>query len=571
MTLPLWSKTMADKKRTFSQRSKDIGLDNLLYESARERQQRMEEDALGAVSVQQTPETQEIEKNLGIGLSRLPMRMLGAPVDMYTSQGLETLGANQEDRRPVMGSDWLIDQAIKYRLAPERTGSIAESVGDIAGSLFSPSSELRAVAPLGKVLKAGKAAKAAKQIAEDEIELVSPNAATELLRSGTIKPTVSDPMRIAFPDIYMNPRDLVAKANVAPENPLMQQLFGVTRRDLFDIAQEGQRKGNITERPFEAAAKAKGARIAPQIMTPENEQRLQDIIAESKLRPDLYEGMASWYTMDPLYELFKQYHGENAPEMYRKFNTLTGMASPGSEVLTELNRGTAANWLANQGRFEDFIKYGGKATKGGRRRPKDLSAIMGHPYHSTAQAGPMEVYLETGEPQMKSAKVPSYIAASSVPELGFQTEWPVGDAHWSRLVGLPDVRGTAKRKGKEVIPGASATVPEMVSLAPWWKEKIASKMGLESVPAQAIVWGAGSHATGVTSPIGATKLELLAQQIGKAADRMGVSPETARDLIIAGKAHAGFADPALLGTLGATGGLGALAYKYLSPDEDETE
>ena len=539
------------------------------------------------------------------------------------SESTKSLASKLESADIPWTSDKLIAKAREYGLAPEETDDInvmiPEAIADMALNFTAaPRLLTSGVKGANKVIsktmpvvkkttivtatpahfakagsvskvidalkKAGKAATAAAEspavkntakkaaaVAEDDIELVSPSEATALLRSGKIKPTVDLPMRISFPDIYMNPKELVAKANVAPENPLMQRLFGVTRKDLFEIAQEGQRKGNITERPFEAAPNAKGARVAPQIMTPANEQRLQDIIAESKERPELYEGMASWYTMDPLYEMFKKYHGENAPEKYRQFNILTGMASPGSEVLTELNRGTAANWLANEGRFEDFIKYGGKSTEGGRRRPKDLGAIMGHPYHSTAQAGPMQTYLDTGELQMKSAKVPSYIAASSVPELGFQTEWPVGDAHWSRLVGLPDVRGTAKRKGKEVIPGASATVPEMVSLAPWWKEKIAAKMGLESVPAQAIVWGAGSHATGVTSPIGATKLELLSQQIGKAADRLGISPEEARDLIIMGKAHAGFADPELLAALGLTGGLGTLVYKYRDLDKDESE
>jgi hypothetical protein len=79
-------------------------------------------------------------------------------------------------------------------------------------------------------------------------------------------------------------------------------------------------------------------------------------------------------------------------------------------------------------------------------------------------------------------------------------------------------------------------------------------MNLEAVPAQAIVWGAGSGATGVTSPIGAPKLELLAQQINKAAKRMNVSPQTARDMIIQGKAHAGFIDPKLAAAIAAASG-----------------
>jgi hypothetical protein len=161
---------------------------------------------------------------------------------------------------------------------------------------------------------------------------------------------------------------------------------------------------------------------------------------------------------------------------------------------------------------------------------------------------------------MGSAKVPSYIHASGVPQTGFQTQWPVGDAHWSRLVGLPDVRGATTKKGVPSVPNASASVPEMTALGPWWKNEVAGPMNLEAVPAQAIVWGAGSGATGVTSPIGASKLELLSQQIDKAAKRMNVTPETARDMIIRGQAHAGFVDPKLAAALAAASGGGLLAY-----------
>jgi hypothetical protein len=269
--------------------------------------------------------------------------------------------------------------------------------------------------------------------------------------------------------------------------------------------------------------------------------------------------------MDPLYQRFEQIYGpQRAVEEYNKFNVLTGMASPGSEVLTEFNRGTGANWLATQNRFGDFQKYGGLAEfRRGADFPQDMRGIIGHPYHSTAHSGPMSKYVESGLLDMGSAKVPSYIHASGVPQTGFQTQWPVGDAHWSRLVGLPDVRGATTKKGVPSIPNASASVPEMTALGPWWAKDVAAPMGLEAVPAQAIVWGAGSGATGVTSPIGAPKLELLAQQIGKAANRMGVSPQDARDMIIRGEAHAGFIDPALAAGTGAAIGGGLLGYDYL--------
>jgi hypothetical protein len=293
--------------------------------------------------------------------------------------------------------------------------------------------------------------------------------------------------------------------------------------------------------PFKTAANPKGAAHASQVMNPRNVQRLQDIVAEAKQQPELYKGMASWYTMDPLYKRFVDIYGpDRAIGEYNKFNTLTGMSSPGSEVLTELNRGTAANMMDTAGRFAEFRKYGGLPE--GKRKsdfPPELAGVTGHPYHKTAQSGPMEKYLETGLLNMGSAKVPSYIHASGVPETGFQTQWPVGDAHWSRLVGLPDVRGATTKKGKESVPNASASVPEMVSLGPWFNQRIAQPMGMEAVPAQAVIWGAGSGATGVTSPIGAPKLELLAQQIGETARRLNITPEAARDLIIRGQAYAG--------------------------------
>ena len=355
--------------------------------------------------------------------------------------------------------------------------------------------------------------------------------------------TVMNPERIAFPDIYKNPKELVQEAasRVAPENPLLKQLFNVSRQDLFDISQQGTRAGNITDAPFKTAKNPKGAAHAQQVMNPRNVQRLQDIVAEAKQQPELYKGMASWYTMDPLYRRFVDIYGpDRAIGEYNKFNTLTGMASPGSEVLTELNRGTAANMMDTLGRFEDFRKFGGVSEfKRGADFPPELSGVIGHPYHSTAQAGPMGKYLASGLLEMDSAKVPSYIVASGVPETGFQTRFAVGDAHFSRLLGLPDVRGATTKKGVPTIPKASASVPEMVSIAPFFRQKIAEPMGIEAVPAQAVIWGAGSGATGVTSPIGAPKLELLAQQIGETAMRLGVSPETARDMIIRGQTYAG--------------------------------
>lgn len=275
-------------------------------------------------------------------------------------------------------------------------------------------------------------------------------------------------------------------------------------------------------------------------MTPQNAQRLQDVLAEAKSSPDLYHGMTGWYAMDPLYQRFVDIFGpEEAAVKYKQFNTLSGMASPGSDVGTEIARGTGANWLQTQGRFSDFIKHGGGVESGeGTSRPEDMLDLPGHVYHRTAQAIPMDQYLRTGQSQMKSPKVPMYIQASGVPETGFQTDTPVGDAHWARGVGLADTRGTRTSKGQEIVPGSSVSTPEMQQLAPWWRDKVAAPVGLDSVPAQALLWGSMSPYTGVKSAIGAPKLEILSTQIGKLANRLGISPETARDLVISGKAGA---------------------------------
>lgn len=354
------------------------------------------------------------------------------------------------------------------------------------------------------------------------------------LRSSKVKQTVDNPQRIAFPGIYKRPDEIAREASemVAPENPMLKQLFGVTRDDLYEMSKG--RTGNIDPVLPGAAANPKGSAAAESVMTRRNENRILNTLKEAEKHPDLYKGMTSWYVMDPAFQRLKALVGEEEAILrYNKLNALSGMASPGSDVLTEFNRGTAANWLSNEGRFDDFLRYGGLPA-GARygEFPEDMMNVMGHPYHKTAQATPMQKYLQSGEVDMKSPKVPMYIQASGVPETGFQTAMPVGDAHWSRAVGLGDTRTNQAY-------AASVSNPEMSQLGPWWRDRIAKKLELESVPAQALAWGTFAKQTGVDTPVGAPKLELLAQQIEKAARRMGVSPETARDMILTGKAHAG--------------------------------
>ena len=69
------------------------------------------------------------------GISRLPYRSVGAPVDLATTL-LRPMGYDVE--KPVMGSDWLIDQGVKAGIARAPTGTAAETAGDVIGGLLDP-------------------------------------------------------------------------------------------------------------------------------------------------------------------------------------------------------------------------------------------------------------------------------------------------------------------------------------------------------------------------------------------------------------------------------------------------
>jgi hypothetical protein len=350
--------------------------------------------------------------------------------------------------------------------------------------------------------------------------------------------TVKNAQRMAYPGIYGDPKEIAALAasRVAPEDPILKRLFGVTRADMYQQSHGRQGMPHLGMLPG-ASANPRGSEATEGVMNKRNEQRLLDVMSEAGKHQSLVHGMDPWYYMDPLFNHMVKLLGmQKATEEYKKMNALMGMASSSSEVNTEIPRGSLAYYLQNQGRFDEFVQHGGKRDP---NRPADFGDVPGHLAHKTAHALPMKNFLTHGSVTMESPKVPMYIEASGVPATGFQTRTPVGDAHWSRAVGLADTRNPRTVKGVEVVPGASVSTPEMSQLGPWWQHKIASKLGLESVPAQARAWGAFSPQTGVTTPIGAPKLELIAKQIGLTAKRLGVTPETARDMVLTGKERMG--------------------------------
>jgi hypothetical protein len=392
---------------------------------------------------------------------------------------------------------------------------------------------LNALKESDKPAKAAKAVQPSKEVAKAAAKAVKD---AEQLASAPVVQTVANPERMQFPGIYKRPDVIAAEAaaRVAPESENLQRLFGVTRNDLYEMGKG--RKGNLPGTLPGLAAKPKGSKVGSQIMTPQNTQRMIDVLSEAEKHPALVQGMDPWYVMDPLFQRMVRELGlERAKDEYNVMNHLMGMASPGSEVTTEIPRGTAAYFLHKQGRFPEFEQFAGVPKHlRGEDFPSDLMSVPGHMYHKTAQSDPMQRFLDKGEIDMSSPKVPMYIQASGVPEIGFQTATPVGDAHWSRAVGLSDVRGGSKPNWVK-----SVSTPEMGDLGPWWRNQVAGEVGLESVPAQARAWGTFSPQTGVTTPIGSPKLELLADQVAEAARRMDVSPEDALIMFINGNARLG--------------------------------
>lgn len=351
--------------------------------------------------------------------------------------------------------------------------------------------------------------------------------------------TVANPLRNFKPGIYQNAMEIVkqAAAQTAPESPNLKRLFGVTRGDLYDIAKS--RGPGSAEPILQAPANPRGSAAATNVMTPENTGRILDALhLAERYAPQLTQPMDAWYVMDPYFQHLEQLVGRDAAiRLYNKQNAFTAMASPGSEVPVEINRGSAAAWLNEQGRFKDFEKYGGlPEDKRGKNFPADMRDIPGHPYHSTANISLMKPYAETGTIDIGAAKVPVYMQASGVPATGWRWDTPVGDAHWARAVGLPDVRTRTTQIGRSV------TMPELTALSPWWRDQIAQPLGLLSVPAQARAWGVFAPQTGVTTAIGAPKLELWSDAIMRRARELGMEsgsgPERLRDLILMLQQHA---------------------------------
>jgi hypothetical protein len=424
----------------------------------------------------------------------------------------------------------------------------ADRINALASDLMNPVKLAEGGAPRSKV---GRAAAAVRGLTED-----AGRAADDVSAQGTVRlpdeiiqspaqrrggygrSTIRGAGRKTIPGIYDDPREIVERASraVAPESEAMQQLFGVTREDLADIAMS---RAPTNYLPPGAPARPRGTDYAELVMQPANTNRLVDILGESLDSP-LRPGMTGWYIFDPVYNRLKELVGEDeAQKMFLDLNTLTGVHSANAAVANELTRGSAMNWLNREGRLDDYLRFGGKAGLPGS--PIDMATIPGHMAHKTAHVVPALRYLETGE-LSREAKTPAYIASSTPPELGTNINFPVGDAHFVRGIGLSDVRPETKDPTSRF---ASWSMPEAMQLSDWFARDVARRAGLPGVPGQALLWGALSPTTGVKSKIGAPKLEILSDLIMQTANRLRITPEEARDMVLTGKAYAGKAEGGL--------------------------
>ena len=350
--------------------------------------------------------------------------------------------------------------------------------------------------------------------------------------------TVDNAQAQHYPGIYDAPHDIMQRVDPSAEDPAMHQLFGLHRKDLHDAAVGRDDVAPDSIPGVQTGPRARGAAAAKSVTTDANAARLRGIISAFKnAHPDAYHGMVGWYEMQPLHDKILSIlkDPQLASRTFDKLNTMMGMASPGSDVETEINRGTAAHMLAERGEFDKFHRYGGDPTsKGATQNAPELGNVRGHPYHSTAQAGPMRRYVDTGV-GAQAPKTSMYIRASDAPNRPgsqYQNKVLVGDSHFSRGVGLADTRTSAD-------PHGSISGSELADIHPWYHENVAKPLGIPSTSAQAAQWGALASETGVETAVGAPKLELFSKAVAKAAKRAGVTPEVMLERIIRGTAHAG--------------------------------
>jgi hypothetical protein len=349
------------------------------------------------------------------------------------------------------------------------------------------------------------------------------------------KKFLKNPVRESFPGIYKDPDVIASEArshlveDPGKDGP-MYKLFGHTRESLDDLAQGNRDLDSIQpllglRHPVNLSGTAA---TSPRVLLPRNAQRLVDMLGEGLKDPELAR-TRSWYEMSPLWDRANELGiGDRG---MRNLNNRMAVMSAGSDPRTEINRGFHANWLANNGRLEDFVKLGGtKEENRGDWFPHDLQDLKGHAYHDTAQVPGLLENETTGNlwPGEGIHKVPTYAAATD-PRNPYSAR-PVADSHFNRILGYPDVATAASKSVRNGPP----SLTEYSDLVPWFNKHVADATDLRPRDAQAMLWNLGGPQTGVRY-IGPSKLEMISDYMHNTAQDLGIHPEEARDLLLQGR------------------------------------
>jgi hypothetical protein len=329
-------------------------------------------------------------------------------------------------------------------------------------------------------------------------------------------PTVRGRERVAFPEIYRDPRIIVGESagRVSKESPLLSQLFGVDRYDLDamtrDMGHNLAAPYYIATRPPEYLGGLKGKA---------NTQRMQDILEVAQADPR-FTGSYGWYQSEPLRQRFIELNPNGARD-FDRFSQLGAALSPSTAVPKEIERSSVAYLMDKEGRLSDFLD------------PRNMPKGYGHAYHTTAHNAGVRNMIERGDFRPVKLKDAPKTRVYYGSRTGENLDVPTADAHFVRGIGLADLRPATKTDDF----GSSISATELDPVAQWYRSAVADPLGMRASPAQALQWNAMGTSTGVETELGVPFLELVARRIGQVAEKEGVKPTKVRDEFIRGERH----------------------------------
>jgi hypothetical protein len=342
---------------------------------------------------------------------------------------------------------------------------------------------------------------------------------------------VNEPLRLAFPGIYKDPRDIASEASElalskSPDLGKESSLYratGLTRDDLYDYGKSDIDRLPTDIPPQMPGPRVRGSKISGNVLTDAMRQHQLDVLRESMGYSHLFKPSTAWYEMGPIWDMARDKAGLSMPEM-QQLNQFMGIHSPASSPTEEMKRGLAANYFLRHGRLDDYIKYGVN-TEGTKRLPgypSDFGDVPGHFAHSTAHVPALLKAIADPDTWMQDAaniKVPHYIAATD--PAGAYLGRPVADSHFARGLGFPDVR-TASR-GQQIMK--NLTPSEFWDTVPFY-DKLSSQVGLKPTQTQALQWNVMGPQTGVRQ-IAVPKAEIFTDIAAERARQRGVGLDEA--------------------------------------------